>query len=217
MTENFKRICQANGMNYEKMVFGKQIHETRIKTVTKADCGCGVVFESQISEFDGYITNEPEVVLVTFHADCVPLFFVDPVKKVIGLSHSGWKGTVKKMAKVTIEQMQKVFGCNPKDMVAAIGPSIGGCCFQVDAPVVDEFMKEMSFAHKYIHKDESMEEKFKIDLWGINKELMVEAGISAENIEITDYCTMCHNELFYSHRRMGEDRGSLAAFLSLKS
>lgn len=217
VTENFKRICQANDMDYKKMVFGKQIHDTKIKKITKEDCGCGVVFESQITDFDGYITNEPDVVLVTFHADCVPLFFVDTIKKVIGLSHSGWKGTVRKMSVATVLEMQKVFGCNSKDIVAAIGPSIGGCCFQVDKPVVDEFLAEMSFASKYIRNDENSEGKFKIDLWGINRELMIQSGILPENIEVTNYCTMCHDDLFYSHRKMGEDRGSLAAFLSLKS
>ncbi|MGE4214503.1 MAG: peptidoglycan editing factor PgeF [Anaerotignaceae bacterium] len=217
VTENFKRICEANHMDYKKMVFGKQIHDTKIKTVTKNNCGCGIVFESQIDGFDGYITNEPEVVLVTFHADCVPLFFVDKAKKVIGLSHSGWKGTVRKMVKATVQEMQRVFGCNPTDIVAAIGPSIGGCCFQVDKPVVDEFINKIPFASEYIRNDESLEGKYKIDLWGINRDLMIEAGILPENIEITDYCTMCHDDLFYSHRKMGEERGSLAAFLSLKS
>jgi uncharacterized protein, YfiH family len=217
VTENFKRICQDNDMDYTKMVFGKQIHDTKIKNVTTGDCGCGVAFESNIDGFDGYITNQPDVVLVTFHADCVPLFFVDTVKKVIGLSHSGWKGTVRKMVKATVKEMQTVFGCNPKDIVAAIGPSIGECCFQVDKPVVDEFLTEMEFASKYIRNDQNAEGKFKIDLWGINRELMIEAGILAKNIEVTEYCTMCHEDLFYSHRKMGEERGSLAAFLSLKS
>lgn len=217
VTENFKRICQANGMDYKKMVFGKQIHDTKIKTVTKEDCGCGAVFESKISGFDGYITNEPEVVLVTFHADCVPLFFVDPIRKVIGLSHSGWRGTVKKIAMETVKEMQKAFNCNPQHMIAAIGPSIGGCCFQVDQPVVNEFLNEMPFVGQYIHCDENEKGKFKIDLWGINRELMMKAGIPSENIQVTDYCTMCHDDLFYSHRKMGEERGSLAAFLSLKS
>ena len=112
--------------------------------------------------------------------------------------------------------MQAWYNTNPEDIVAAIGPSIGKCCFQVDKPVVDEFRKNMSFADEFITDDLSCKDHYKIDLWGINKRLMTESGIKEENIEVTDKCTMCNEKLFFSHRRMGNLRGSMAAYLSLK-
>lgn len=215
--ENFKRICEANNMDYKKLVFGKQIHDNKVMEVSQKDAGCGVLFRSEIEGFDGFMTNKPETVLVTFHADCVSLFFVDTKNKAIALSHSGWKGTVRKIAKETVRRMIEVYGTNPEDIVAAIGPSIGKCCFQVSLPVAEEFRDSMDFADKYIAADLSEKGKYKIDLWEINKELMIESGIKEENIEITDRCTMCDENLFYSHRKMGDKRGSLAGFISLKA
>jgi len=210
--ENFKIFCNTCEMDYKKIVRGKQIHDNKVKIVTKDDV-CG--FERNLHGFDGYITNSSDVVLVTFHADCAPLFFVDVKNKAIGLAHSGWKGTAKKIGKSVVEAMADTFGSNPKDIVAAIGPSIGKCCFQVDKPVVEVFEKTMDFAEKYIY-DDNEQGKYKLDLWEINREIMVESGILPENIEITNRCTMCEDEIFYSHRRMGGKRGSLAAFMGVK-
>lgn len=208
--ENLKRVAEAEGFDLSKLTDGHQIHKTNILNIDYSHC------RTHIEGYDGYITNKPGIVLCTYHADCVPLFFLDPVKKVIGLSHSGWRGTAAGIAKETVKKMQAWYDTNPEDIVAAIGPSIGKCCFQVDKPVVDEFRKNMSFADEFITDDLSCKDHYKIDLWGINKRLMTESGIKEENIEVTDKCTMCNEKLFFSHRRMGSLRGSMAAYLSLK-
>ncbi|MCQ4725825.1 peptidoglycan editing factor PgeF [Anaerotignum faecicola] len=214
VTENFRRICTANGMDYKKLVFGSQVHGNNIKRAGIDDCGCGVVFQSGISGFDGFVTNEPSVVLVTFHADCVPIFFADPVNKAIGLSHSGWKGTVLDMAGMSVRKMQEEFGSKPEDLICAIGPSIGKCCFEVDLPVADEFKNTLTFSSEYIERKENG--KYMVDLWGINKRLLTKAGVKEENIEVTNECTKCSGGLFYSHRKMGDKRGSLAALMSIR-
>ena len=112
--------------------------------------------------------------------------------------------------------MIDLYGCERKDILAAIGPSIGKCCFQIDEPVVNEFRKNMYYAMEYISPDENEKDHYKADLWLINKRILTECGIPEENIEITDKCTMCNEDLFYSHRRMGDKRGSMAAYIAIK-
>lgn len=208
--ENMRRLSEAVGFDTNKIVSGHQIHKTEVLQADYSHC------LKSISGYDGYITDKPGIVLCTFHADCVPLFFVDPVKKVIALSHSGWRGTAHKMAQVTVNKMKSLYGCKAENILAGIGPSIGKRCFQVDKPVVDEFNKNMDFAMEYILPDMESENHYKADLWQINKRLMIESGLKEENIEVTDKCTMCCDDLFFSHRRMGDKRGSMAAFMSLK-
>lgn len=116
--ENQRRIAGAIGVQPEDMTFTNQTHTTNVAVVKAGDRG------KRFQETDGMITDVPGICLVTFYADCVPLYFVDPVKKAIGLSHSGWRGTVGKIGKVTIELMQKTYGSDPEDIIAAIGPSI---------------------------------------------------------------------------------------------
>ena len=126
--ENFRRIGSAMGIRCEDMVFTHQTHTINVRVVTEADRGCGIVKPRTYSDVDGLVTDIPGICLVTFYADCVPLYFVDPVKKVIGLSHSGWRGTVGKIGKVTVETMCREFKSRPEDILAAVGPSICQDC-----------------------------------------------------------------------------------------
>ena len=216
--ENFRRIASDIGTDIKNMVCVKQVHGTKIKHVSKADCGKGFNLEEDFIGYDALITNEEGVCLVTFHADCVPIFFADPDKKVIALAHSGWRGTVNDIAGKTVSEMEKAYGCRAEDIICAVGPSIGRCCFEVDRPVVDEFVEKLPWSLWDITgKEDENEDKYYIDLWQINKRLLTEAGILEKNIEITDLCTKCSEGLFYSHRLMGERRGSMAAFLELKA
>lgn len=214
---NFEIICKVNNMDYKNIVMSSQTHKTNIRHVNELDRGKGILYKSDIEDTDGLITNVPNVVLVTFFADCVPLLFLDPVKKVIALSHAGWRGTVDGIGRKTIEEMASVYGSKPKDILTAIGPSIGKCCFQVDKPVVMEFNEKLEFSSKYIIPDTNFESKYKIDLWGINYEIMKKAGILPKNISVSGLCTMCNSELLFSHRVMGNERGSLAALMELKA
>ena len=114
-------------------------HTTKVRYVTKADCGSGVTRDRDFHDIDGMITDEPGVVLATFYADCVPLYFVDPVHRAIGLSHSGWRGTVHKMGQATLDAMHERFGTEAKDVIAAVVPSICQDCYEVSGDVIEEF------------------------------------------------------------------------------
>lgn len=213
--QNYKIICSAIDIDYRNVVFSKQIHSDNIYTVSENDKGKGLIIKSDIDNADGLITNKKNVALVTFYADCVPLYFLDPVKKVIAMAHSGWKGTVKKIAEKTVLKMNIDYNSNIKDILVGIGPSIGKCCFEVDYPVVEEFNKNFSFAEEFIFNDNQNKGKYKIDLKGIIEKNLVSIGVPAQNIENSNICTKCNPELFFSHRNMGNNRGSLAGIISL--
>lgn len=214
--ENYRRMAQVLGVDMERMVLSWQTHTTNVRRVTEDDAGKGVVRERDYRDVDGLITDVPGITLVTFYADCAPLYLLDPVHRAIGLSHSGWRGTVKRMGKVTLEAMGREFGTRPEDVTACIGPSICQDCFEVGGEVIAEFAKE--FDEPY-HRDlfyEKENGKYQLDLWRANQIVFEEAGVRRENIHTTDICTHCNPHKLFSHRTMGAERGNLAAFLSIK-
>ncbi len=214
--ENYRRIAKALDVPEDSFVLSHQTHTTNVVKVTKADCGNGLTRPLSYQDVDGLITNEPEICLTTFYADCVPLYFVDPVKKAIGLSHSGWRGTVGKMGKCTIEKMQKEFGCDPKDMIVAVGPSICQDCYEVSEDVIEEFQaafEEKDWNQLFYKRSNG---KYQLNLWKANELIFLEAGIPRTQIAITNLCTCCNPEVLFSHRASHGKRGNLAAFLALK-
>lgn len=213
--ENFRRIGDVLGLTPEHFVLSDQTHTTNIRIVTKEDLGKGVTRPKDYTDIDGLITNEPDIILGTFYADCVPLYFYDPVKKVIALSHSGWRGTVLGMGRVTIGKMKEAFGCNPQDILAAIGPSICKDCYEVSEDVAEEFAKVFSGREREILLAKS-NQKYQLDLWKANEILLFDAGIKREHLEITDICTCCNPLYLFSHRASMGKRGNLGAFLVLK-
>ena len=208
--ENTRRIAQAIGVEAERMVYTHQTHTVNVAVVREGDEG------KRFMETDGMVTNVPGICLVTFYADCVPLYFVDTVKRVIGLSHSGWRGTVRRMGKVTVEKMQETYGSNPEDVIAAIGPSICQDCYEVSEDVACEFRKEFKeeVQTELFYRKENG--KYQLNLWRANEEVLLEAGIAKEHIAVTNVCTHCNPEILFSHRTTGDKRGNLSAFLSLK-
>lgn len=214
--ENFRRMAKALGVEEDSFVFSHQTHTTNVQKVTLEDKGKGLVRPLDYQDVDGLITDIPGLCLSTFYADCVPLFFVDPIHKAIGLSHSGWRGTVGKIGNVTIQRMKEEYGSNPSDMVAAIGPSICQECYEVSEDVIIEFQK--SFAKKHwndlYYKKENG--KYQLNLWKANEIILEEAGVLWENIAVTNLCTCCNHEWLFSHRASQGKRGNLAAFLALK-
>lgn len=212
--ENFKRMAEVLEIKTENMVFSNQVHGNRVKLVDEKDRGKGIYIKSDIIGFDGLVTDRKEVVLVTFYADCVPVFFFDPKKLVIASSHSGWRGTVKRIAAVTLEKMEKEFGCRPEDVEIAIGPSIGQCCFEVGEEVYREFSKEFSSIYRYCTKKENG--KYHINLQGIIENSLIDSGASSEKICISNICTKCNNNVFFSHRGDNGKTGSLAGFIQLR-
>jgi len=214
--ENFRRMANALDVEEDSFVFSQQTHTTNVRKVTLEDKGKGLTRKLDYQDIDGLITNVPGLCLSTFYADCVPLYFVDPVKKAIGLSHSGWRGTVGKIGCVTVQKMQEEYGSNPENIIAAIGPSICQDCYEVSEDVIVEFQNH--FDKKYwkelYYKKENG--KYQLNLWKANEIVLEEAGVLKEHIAVTNLCTCCNHESLFSHRASKGKRGNLAAFLALK-
>lgn len=221
--ENFRRIAQVLGCSMEDFVCSDQTHTTNIRHVTAADRGKGVVRPRDYHDVDGLITDEPGIALATFYADCVPLLFVDPVRRAVGLSHSGWRGTVGEMGLHTVRAMEETFGCRPENMLAGIGPSICRDCYEVSADVAEEFRTLMGKEHMQrtgVKETDILYEKgggkYLLDLWKANEAVCLAAGILREHISVTDICTCCNQELLFSHRASKGRRGNLGMFVMLK-
>ncbi len=215
--ENFHRISKAIGVPEERFVFAEQTHTTNVRVVTEEDAGKGILRDRDYTDVDGLVTDVPGLALFTFHADCTPLYFVDPVHGAIGLSHSGWRGTVGRMGQATLEKMKDAFGTKPEDVLAAVGPSICGDCYEVGDDVAGEFRKAFPETYPEFIKDEKQEGKFQLDLWGANKRVLLDAGILPEHLSVTDICTCCNKDILFSHRATQGKRGNLGAFLMLKA
>lgn len=213
--ENFRRVSGMLGCRYENFVLSDQTHTTNVRRVGKEDAGKGITRERGYADVDGLITDEPGLVLSTFYADCVPLYFVDIKRRAIGLSHSGWRGTVGRMGRATLEAMRQEFGTQPQDVICAIGPSICQDCYEVSQDVADEFIHEFC-GHKAEILIEKGNGKYQLDLWRANEIVLLEAGIKQEHLSVTDVCTCCNPKLLFSHRASRGKRGNLGAFLSLK-
>ncbi len=216
VAENYRRLGEAVGFDWTKVVLSHQTHTTNVRLVTKEDAGKGTVRERDYIDVDGLITNEPGLPLVTFYADCVPLYFADLKNKAIGLSHSGWRGTVGRMGEQTLKAMHEAFGTNPQDVIAAVGPSICGDCFEVGPEVVAEFANAFSKEQMKLLCHAGNGDRSYIDLWKANRIVLEEAGIPEQNISVTNLCTRCNPDLLYSHRIMGAQRGNLAAVLMIR-
>ncbi len=213
--ENYHRIADAIGFAYDSIVTSDQTHTTNVRVVTEADRGNGITKPRPYTDVDGMVTNVPGLTLATFYADCVPLYFVDPVHKAIGLSHSGWRGTVGKMGKVTVETMRREYGSEPKEILAAVGPSICQDCYEVSEDVIEEVQKAFSreyWDELFYGKENG---KYQLDLWKANERILLEAGILPEHISLPNICTCCNPNFLFSHRASKGKRGNLAAFLQL--
>ena len=213
--ENYRRMAAALNMRVEDMVLSDQTHTTNVRVITEEDRGKGILRPQDYSDVDGMITNVPGIVLVTSYADCVPLYFVDPVRKAIGLSHSGWKGTVGHIGQKTVWKMHEVYGSEPKDIVAAIGPSICQSCYEVSDDVAEAFKANFTADEAADILLDKGNGKYQLDLWKANWYVLTDAGILPEHLSVTDLCTACHPDLLWSHRKTNGQRGGLSAFLSL--
>jgi len=215
--ENYERISRSIGVDPKSLVVSDQVHKTDLRKVTKEDLGKGVYRSKDYSEIDGLYTNEPGITLVTAYADCVPLYFVDPVHRAIALSHGGWRGTVGKIGPKTVKTLMEEYGSRPEDLVVVIGPSICQDCYEVSEDVAKEFMAQIPeerFADIVPEKTETPG-KYQLGLWKANQFFLEEAGVLPSNIHISEVCTCCNSDLFHSHRASKGQRGSLSAFLSL--
>lgn len=214
--ENYRRMAAALEVDAERMVLSWQTHTANIRKVVEEDAGKGITKERDYQDVDGLITNVPGITLVTFYADCVPLYLVDPEKRAVGLVHSGWKGTVKRIGQATVDAMGREYGTRPEDLIVCIGPSICQDCFEVGEEVVREFRAAFDPCYHTELSYKKGSGKHQLNLWRANQIIFEEAGVRRENIHTTDICTHCNPEYLFSHRTTGNERGNLAAFLCLK-
>lgn len=213
--KNYHLFCNAAGFAFNSLTASAQDHHTVVRRVTKEDRGVGIYKPKDRTSVDGLLTDEPGVTLVTYYADCVPLYFLDPVRRAVGLAHAGWRGTVAGMGQKMVEAMQKEFGSDPRDLIAAVGPSIGPCCYEVDSPVADAFAAHLEWQPETLLKDCGAG-KYMLDLWEANRRILCGAGVLPGHITVAGLCTRCHADWLYSHRASGGKRGGMAAFLCLK-
>lgn len=213
--ENHRRLAAAAGYPAERMVFSRQTHTTNIRVVTEADCGKGYLSEPDYDDMDGLVTNVPGIPLVTFYADCVPLFIVDPVHRAIGCSHSGWRGTAANIGKETLEVMKREYGTDPREVYAAIGPSICQECYEVSRDVIEQFCSAYPERLWPLLFYPVSGEKYQLNLWEACRQNFLAAGMSPEHIGMPDICTCCNPEFLFSHRASHGRRGNLAAVLML--
>ncbi len=206
--ENYRLMSKDLSFDISRAVLSKQTHTDNIRIVSENDMGKGLVKESDIQDTDGLITNLKNVALIVFSADCTPILLLDPIKNVIGAVHAGWRGTVQGIGGKAVKLMKEAFGSNPQDIIAAIGPSIGPCCFEFSTK--DAYV----FPEKY-HK-KTVGNCVYIDLWNMNKDNLKDNGVLSHNIEISSLCTICHSDIFYSYRIHKEHTGRQTAVIMLK-
>ena len=208
--ENLRRLGAAIGFSPENLVLTRQTHTDLVRVVTAEDrLGC---FHRAYPECDGLVTNVPGLALVVFTADCTPILLHDPVTGAVGAVHAGWRGTAKEIAARAVEAMVSAFGTKPCDIRAAIGPNIGPCCFETDADVPQSMLA--AFGKEVEPWIRSQGDKYYVNLKELNALSLRRSGVA--HVEISPLCTACRQDLFWSHRRVGNQRGSQGAVIVCK-
>jgi len=212
--ENYRLFSEAIEIPAKHMVLSDQVHDDKIHIASVADCGKGLMKESDITGTDGFITNEEGVALVTFYADCTPVLIVDPVNRAIASVHSGWRGTLLKIAKKTVLKMQETYGSNPEDLLCVTGPSIKQCHFEVGHEVYEQFYDVFG----ELAKDNTIfkNDKCYIDTDAINRYALTDIGVKSENIQMCPDCTYCNNDTLYSHRGDKGETGRMCAVIEIQ-
>ncbi len=207
--------CSALGIDSRHLVAGQQVHGDRVEVVDRRDRGRGAFFyEESLPGTDALVAGAAGVPLSSYYADCVPIFILDPVRKVVALAHAGWKGTVLKIGQKTVQKMASVFNTEPGNCLAGVGPSIGPCCYEVDIRVIDSFKK--SFPNFQYFTRPAFPGKWRLNLWEANRLTLLDAGLKAENIVLARVCTSCRNDLYFSYRAQGGIAGRMMSLIMLK-
>lgn len=223
--ENYRRVAAELGCDSRDFCFSDQTHTTNLRVITEEDRGKGMVKPQDYKDIDGIMTDVPGIALGTFYADCVPLYFLDPVNKAIAISHSGWKGTVGKIGALTVQKMKETYGSKPEDILCGIAPSICVDCYEVSSDVAEAFIEAFEIVDipkwqgcgdmdAILYK--KSEEKYQLNLWKACVETLLSAGASEKNISVTNVCTCCNPDLLFSHRASQGKRGNLGAFMMLR-
>jgi len=217
VTQNRRRFGELIGIEPEKWIAGEQVHGNEVASVTQADAGKGALdYSSTLSGIDGLLTDQTNSLLTACFADCTPLFFWSENTPAVGLAHAGWKGTVGEIAAVMTQRFFQDFGISAHDLKAAIGPSIGPCCYEVDDRVANR-VKEISGIDDHDVLEMKDNSRYMLNLQLLNKLILLKSGILAENIFTTTLCTSCHTELFFSHRKEGGPTGRMMGYIGIIS
>lgn len=214
VTDNRAQLSLVTEAFPDLLTFGRQVHGAGVTVVTGELIGSGALeADSAIADTDGMVTDIADVPLVVLVADCAALSLYDPIKEVIGVAHAGWRGTVAGIAAVTVATMNEAFGTRPSDLIAGIGPSIGPCCYEVGGDVVDGLHdRHPDIAGRVITTDAHAAH---LDLWTANLLQLTAAGVREDRIEVAGLCTMCHRDVFYSHRAENGRTGRFASLIML--
>jgi YfiH family protein len=218
--ENRRLLAQAiTGDRQTPLVTVRQVHCNRSVVagpIPEPDYGVagGVIVAG---EADGILTDRPGLLLGIQTADCIPVLIADPVRRVVGAFHSGWRGTVERIVELGVAQMQTAFGSNPADLLAAIGPGIGPCCYTVGDEVLDRFSKNFDYAAELFSRRQAESgPDLRIDLVEANRRQLLAAGLGAEAISTVGGCTSCQPELFFSHRAAQGHAGRMMSVIGIR-
>ncbi|WP_139489937.1 peptidoglycan editing factor PgeF [Brevibacillus dissolubilis] len=212
VVSNRRQLSERLGFPFDAFTCGDQVHGITVQRVTADSRGAGrASLDDVVACTDGLHTNEPGVLLASFYADCVPLFFLDKGRKAVGVAHAGWKGTVGRISGEMIEAFHKEYSSKPEDLLIAIGPSIGVCCYEVDDRIIDEVRKSTGHWEQAVTAKQNG--KYMLDLPLLNQLIFSDFGIKPEQITRTGYCTGCRTDLFFSHRKEGGKTGRMASFI----
>ena len=208
--QNYSLLCDDLGISIHDIVYSRQTHEANIHVASKADRD--VLFHPTQRSADGLITNEKNTALLVFVGDCLPILLYDPKKEVIGAVHAGWRGSALNIAGAATSKMIEIYGSSPGDICAAIGPCISKCCFETDADVPNSLTPALGERVSECYT--KVGEKFMVDLKHVNKIMLNDAGV--HNVTVSNDCTACSPDKYWSHRKMGTARGTQAALIVLK-
>lgn len=202
-----ENLCKELNMNFDNLTNNKQTHSDIVNIIKKEDIG-------KIKEGDALVTNLKKTPLLVFVADCVPVGIVDTKKEAVALCHAGWRGTYSKITQKSIENMEKLYGTNPEDLVCVLGPSIGPCCYEVSKDLIEKFNTIITNRDEkfYIIK----ESKYYLDLWKVNELILTSCGVKKENIVNLNICTSCNSDKFHSYRKHNQTTKRLGMILEVK-
>jgi hypothetical protein len=210
--ENLARACAALAVRREDLVSPNQRHTANVRRVDRDDRG------RVLPGYDALITDQAGVPLLLRYADCVPVLIYDPCRHAIGLVHSGWRGTVLGITRATVTAMTEAYGCRPADMIAAVGPSIGPCCYEVGQEVVDAVLQAFRMPDEPARGGNELlaggPGRRHLDLWAANALWLREAGVG--QVELASICTACHRDEFFSYRASKGTTGHFGAIMQLK-
>lgn len=214
VAENYRRFCGALDVDPERAVLSRQVHETTVRLCAAGDAGKGLLLPRDYTA-DALITNEPDLPLTVFSADCGVILLYDPVRRAAGAVHAGWRGCAGGILEKAVQAMAAAFHSDPHDLLAAIGPSIGPCCFETDSDVPKAMRAALGTdAESYLTWKAP---KYHVDLAGLNRQWLLRSGVTPDHIDVCGLCTACRPDLFWSHRKMGNSRGAQVAMIALSS